>query len=47
MGVGVPLGVAVGGWMSEFGTSDIVCMLVITLSMAVKCFTQFAKKWTE
>ena len=34
----------VGGWMSEFWTSDIVYMLILTISMSAVCLSQFGQK---
>ena len=37
----------VGGWVSEFWTSGIVCMLILTISMSMvctACLTQFGQK---
>ena len=31
----------VGGWVSEFWTSGIVSMLILTVSMNIVCLTQF------
>ena len=39
--------VGVGGWVSEFWTSGIVYMLILTISMSIVCLTNLAKKWTE
>ena len=41
-GVGVLGGV--GGWVSEFWTSGIVYMLILTISMNIVCLTQFGQK---
>ena len=34
----------VGGWVSEFWTSDTVCMLILIVSMSTVCVTQFCQK---
>ena len=34
----------VGGWASEFWTSDIVYMLILTISMSTVCLTQFGQE---
>ena len=34
----------VGGWVSEFWTSDIVYMLILTISMSLVHLTQFGQK---
>ena len=41
VGVGVCVFGGVGGWMSEFWTSDIVYMLILTISMSAVCLSQF------
>ena len=43
LGWGV-LGVWVDGWVSEFWTSDIVYILIFTISMSSVCLTQFGQK---
>ena len=34
----------VGRWVSEFWTSGIVYMLILTISMSTVCLTQFGQK---
>ena len=34
----------VGGWVSEFWTSGVVYMLILTISMSTVCLTQFGQK---
>ena len=44
--VGMEVGVfgEVRGYMSEFRTSGIVYMLILTISMSILCLTQFDQK---
>ena len=44
VGVGWVCVLDVGGWVSEFWTSGIVCILKLTMSTV--CLTQLTKKWT-
>ena len=39
--VGVGMKRGVGGWVSEFWTSGIVYMLILTINMSTVCLTQF------
>ena len=32
------------GWVGEFWTSDIVYMVILTISMSTVCLTQFGQK---
>ena len=47
MEIGVCLGVWVGGWVSEFWTSGIIYVLILTVSMSTVCLTQSGQKQTE
>ena len=34
----------VGGWVSEFVTNGIVCLLMHTMSMSMVCLDEFGKR---